>query len=182
MKRYKKDKEIKFSRDITIRKNGMVTYNPTEDMLKEDGWEEYVPPTYEPTEEELLARAKQDKKREIERYDSSPEVNICYIKTSGSKLSYWANKSERSSLKSAVNDCIIMNRNTYRLDLRDLGLSVDIDCNKLLEMLSALEVYAIDCYNKTTDHIFNINGLTTIEEIENYDYREGYPEKLIFEI
>ena len=75
-----------------------------------------------------------------------------------------------------------MNRNTYRLDLRDLGLSVDIDCNKLLEMLSALEVYAIDCYNKTTDHIFNVNSLTTIEEIENYDYRSGYPEKLIFEI
>jgi hypothetical protein len=49
-------------------------------------------------------------------------------------------------------------------------------------MLSALEVYAIDCYNKTTDHIFNVNNLTTIEEIENYDYRLGYPEKLIFEL
>ena len=157
---------------------GTNTYNPTEEMILADGWVEYVTPVYEPTIDDY----RRDKIRDITSFDSSPEVNKCYINTAGTELSYWANKSERSSLKSAVNDCIIMNRNTYRLDLRDLGLSVDIDCNKLLEMLSALEVYAIDCYNKTTDHIFNVNSLTTIEEIENYDYRSGYPEKLIFEI
>lgn len=167
---------------IVIIKDGMQTFNPTEEMLLADGWTIHVPVVNEPTEEEILNREKEYKIEEILRHDSSPEVNTCYIKTGGTELSYWANKSERSSLKSAVNDCVIMNRNTYRLDLRDLGLSVDIDCNKLLEMLSALEVYAIDCYNKTTDHIFNVNGLTTIEEIKNYDYRLEYPEKLIFEI
>ena len=191
MKRYIKDGQIKSHSQIVLRvtktikdKDGndkeikVQVINPTEEMLLEHGWVEYVTPIYEPTIDDY----RRDKIREIERYDSSPEVNKCYIKTAEVELSYWANKSERSSLKSAVNDCILMNRNTYRLDLRDLGLSVDIDCNKLLEMLSALEVYAIDCYNKTTDHIFNVNSLTTIEEIENYDYRSGYPEKLIFEI
>ena len=191
MKRYIKDGKIKTRNQIVIKGQRTIkdkdgndkiintnTYNPTEEMILANGWEEYITPIYESTIEDY----RRDKIREIERYDSSPEVNKCYIKTAGTELSYWANKSERSSLKSAVNDCIIMNRNTYRLDLRDLGLSVDIDCNKLLEMLSALEVYAIDCYNKTTDHIFNVNNLTTIEEIENYDYRSGYPEKLIFEI
>jgi hypothetical protein len=169
---------VKPANKIIIHKDGYQTINPTEEMILADGWVEYVTPVYEPTIEDY----RRDKIREIEIYDSSPEVNKCYINTAGTELSYWANKSERSSLKSAVNDCIIMNRNTYRLDLRDLGLSVDIDCNKLLEMLSALEVYAIDCYNKTTDHIFNVNNLNTIEEIENYDYRSGYPEKLIFEL
>lgn len=191
MKRYIKDGQIKTRNKIVIKGQRIIkdkdgndkevkvqVINPTEEMLIEHGWVEYVTPAYEPTIEDY----RRDKIREIERYDSSPEVNKCYINIVGTKLSYWANKSERSSLKSAVNDCIIMNRNTYRLDLRDLGLSVDIDCNKLLEMLSALEVYAIDCYNKTTDHIFNVNSLTTIEEIENYDYRSGYPEKIIFEI
>lgn len=178
MKRYIKDGKIKTRNQIVIRKDGRQTINPTEEMILADGWVEYTTPVYEPTIEDY----RRDKIREIERHDSSSEVNKCYINTAGNEISYWANKSERSSLKSAVNDCIIMNRNTYRLDLRDLGLSVDIDCNKLLEMLSALEVYAIDCYNKTTDHIFNVNGLTTIEEIENYDYRKGYPEKLIFEL
>jgi hypothetical protein len=166
------------AKKIIIKNDGMQTINPTEEMILADGWVEYVTPVYEPTIEDY----RRDKIREIERHDSSPEVNKCYINTAGTELSYWANKSERISLKSAVNDCIIMNRNTYRLDLRDIGLSVDIDCNKLLEMLSALELYAIDCYNKTTDHIFNVNNLNTIEEIKNYDYRSGYPEKLIFEI
>jgi hypothetical protein len=49
-------------------------------------------------------------------------------------------------------------------------------------MLSALEVYAVDCYNKTTDHQYAINALGTIEEIEAYDFTIGYPEKLIFNI
>jgi hypothetical protein len=73
-----------------------------------------------------------------------------------------------------------MGRNEYRLDLRELGIHVSINCEQLLHMLSALEVYAIDCYNKTTDHIYNVNNLTTIEEIRAYDYRVGYPEKLEF--
>ena len=49
-------------------------------------------------------------------------------------------------------------------------------------MLSALEVYAIDCYNTTTDHMFAIKQLNSIEDIESYDYTTGYPDKLIFNL
>ena len=73
-------------------------------------------------------------------------------------------------------------RESYRLDIRELNISLQIPCERLLTMLSELEVYAIDCYNKTSDHIFEVKKLSTIEEIEHYDYRHGYPEKLIFEI
>ena len=157
------------------------TYNPTEKMILANGWVEYVAPEPQPIPEEvLIKRAKSRKVDEINNYDSSKEVNICYIKTSLDTIPYWANKTERSSLKSAVQDCIAMGRETYRLDLREVGVSVDINCEKLLSMLSALEVYAIDCYNKTTDHIYAVNNLTTVEEIEAYDYRVGYPEKLTF--
>ena len=191
MKKYIKDGKIKARNQIVIKGQRIIKdkdgndkvintniYNPKHEDLIANGWEEYIIPIYERTIEDY----RRDKIREINNYDSSSEVNNCYIKTSNGEVSYWANKSERSALKSAVQDCIVIGRDVYRLDLRDIGVSVDINCNKLLEMLSALEVYAIDCYNKTTDHIFNVNGLTTIEEIENYDYRSGYPEKLIFEI
>lgn len=191
MKRYIKDGKIKARNQIVIKGQRTIkdkdgndkivntnTFNPKHEDIIADGWEEYVTPIYERTIEDY----RRDKIREINHYDSSSEVNNCYIKTLNSEVSYWANKTERSALKSAVQDCIVIGRDVYRLDLRDIGVSVDINCNKLLEMLSALEVYAIDCYNKTTDHIFNVNGLTTIEEIENYDYRSGYPEKLIFEL
>lgn len=133
------------------------------------------------SESELnLRRYRAEKIKEIERYDSSNEVNVCYIVKSDNTIPYWANKSERSALKSAIQDSIAMGRGIYRLDLRNIGVSVEIECEKLLSMLSALEVYAIDCYNRTTDHIFAVKQLNTIEEIENYNYQDGYPDKLTF--
>ena len=187
MKQYKKEINgktvIKTRKNIVIRKDGRVTYNPTEEMVLADGWVEYVAPEPQPIPEEvLIKRAKSRKIDEINDYDSSKEVNICYIKTPLDTIAYWANKAERSSLKSAVQDYMALGRETYRLDLREVGVSVDIVCEKLLQMLSALEVYAIDCYNKTTDHIYAVNALTTVEEIEAYDYKVGYPEKLTFEL
>ena len=185
MKKYKKEIDgkvsIKTLNEIVLNKDGNVIFNPTEEMVFADGWVEYVAPKPIP-EEILIKRAKSRKIDEINNYDSSKEVNICYIKTPLDTIPYWANKTERSSLKSAVQDCIAMGRETYRLDLREVGVSVDINCEKLLSMLSALEVYAIDCYNKTTDHIYAVNTLTTVEEIKAYDYRVGYPEKLTFEL
>lgn len=187
MKRFTKQIDgknvIKTLKEIVVRKDGRVTYNPTEEMVLADGWVEYVIPEPKPIPEEVLIKqAKSRKIDEINKYDSSKEVNICYIKTPLDTIPYWANKTERSTLKSAIHDCIAMGRETYRLDLREVGVSVDINCEKLLQMLSALEVYAIDCYNKTTDHIYAVNNLTTVEEIEEYDYRVGYPEKLTFEL
>ena len=50
MKRYTKDGQIKTRQQIVIRKDGMNTYNPTEEMILADGWVEYVPPVIEPVE------------------------------------------------------------------------------------------------------------------------------------
>ena len=180
MKQYIKDGKIKHRNQIIVRKNGKQIINPTEEMILEDGWVEYVIP--EPTDEQKLQRAINNKLHDIEWYDSSDEVNSCIISYMGQEMSYWANKTERSILKTAVEDCLKVGRTTYRLDIRDLGISIPINCELLLTMLSQLEVYAIDCYNKTTDHIYAVKKLTTIEDIENYNYREDYPEKLKFEL
>ena len=87
-----------------------------------------------------------------------------------------------NDLKTAINDCLTIGRETYRLDLRDLDIYLTLPCESLLTMLAQLEVYAIDCYNTTSDHLHNINLLTIKEEIDNYDYTVNYPEKLIFTI
>lgn len=75
-----------------------------------------------------------------------------------------------------------LGRTEYRLDLRELGVSLSIPCDKLLQMLAVLEVYAIDCYNKTTDHEFAIKSLATRAEIEAYDFGVGYPDIPRFEL
>lgn len=180
MKQYIKDGKIKHRNQIIVRKNGKQIINPTEEMILEDGWVEYVLP--ELTDEQKLQRAINNKLHDIEWYDSSDEVNSCVISYMGQEMSYWANKTERSVLKTAIEDCLKVGRTIYRLDIRDLGISIPINCELLLTMLSQLEVYAIDCYNKTTDHIYAVKNLTTIEDIENYDYKKEYPEKLRFEL
>lgn len=159
-------------------------YNPTHEMLLENGWVEYVPtaPSIELTEQQLYRRAMARKLRDLESYDNSSEVNDCVIVYQGQELHYWASKTERNDLKNAVRDCLSVHKYTYRLDLRDKGISLSLDCQSLLNMMAALEVYAIECYNKTTDHNYAIKALATLEEVEAYDYKVGYPEKLRFEV
>ncbi len=187
MKRFKKlidgNIVVKTLKEIVIRKDGRVTYNPTEEMVLADGWVEYVPPTpSKPSADVLLKRAKKMKLDELHKFDESSEVNDCIIVYQGHELHYWANKTERDSLKGAVRDYLSVGRVNYRLDLREIGVSLWIPCESLLGMLAQLEVYAADCYNKTTDHEFAIKSLTTKDEIEAYDFRVGYPSIPRFEL
>ena len=187
MKRFKKLRDgnivVKTLKEMVIRKDGKVTYDPAEDMVLADGWVEYVPPTpSEPSAEVLLERAKKRKLLDLYAYDESREVNDCIIVYQGQELHYWANKHERGSLGRAVSDCMALGRTEYRLDLRELGVSLSIPCEKLLLMLAVLEVYAIDCYNKTTDHEFAIKACATEAEVDAYEFRGvGYPEMPRFE-
>lgn len=183
MKRYYKEengKTVWFRNSVNL--NGFRIINPTEEQILEAGYIEYIAPTpVEPTEEELLARAKNRKIEAIKNYDGSESVNNCIISYDGQSLNYWADKSERDSLKGAIRDCITMGREQYRLDLREIGLALWVNCEKLLDMMSSLEVYAIDCFNKTTDHIFAVQACETIGEVEAYDNTLGYPEVPTFE-
>lgn len=182
MKRYyKEENEKRVWFNGVLKADGKQIINPSEEQILAEGWLEYVPPVVpEPTEEELLEQAKDAKIQELHAYDESEEVNSCIIVYQGNEISYWANKTERDALKGALNDCIAMGRMEYRLDLRDLGISLSVECEKLLLMMATLEVYAVDCYNKTTDHEFAIKALATKEEVDGYDFRTGYPEKLTF--
>lgn len=188
MKRFKKlidgNIVVKTLKEIVIKRDGKVTYNPTEEMVLADGWGEYVAPVpVEPSEKQLLERARRHKLRELHDYDESKEVNNCVVVYQGQELDYWADRYERDSLKGTLRDCIAMGRETYRLDLRDKGVSIVAPCQTLLQLMAALEVYAVDCYNRTTDHEFFIKSLTTMDEIEAYEFRgNGYPEIPRFEV
>lgn len=156
--------------------------NPTEEQLTECGWIKYVPEVYTPTPIQLLEQARVDKLMEIESYDSSSDVNECLIHYNGETIPYWADKTTRTTLKEAVRDCIAVGLDKYRLDLREYGVSMEIDCELMLGMLQELEVYAIRCYNKTTDHIYAVKAMDNIEDIEAYDFRSDYPAKLEFSV
>lgn len=118
--------------------------------------------------------------RELERYDESSAVNECFITYNGQLFPYWSSKSERNDLKQAVLNYRDKGYSDYRLDLRDVGVSLSFSCDALLSMLSDLEVYAIQCFNVTTDHLYAIRSLTSVDSIMNYDFTTGYPPKLTF--
>lgn len=187
MKRYIKEIDgknvIKTLNRIIICKDGKQFINPSEEMVLADGWVEYTTPVQpEPSEEQLVEIARQSKLSELHEYDESSNVNDCIIIYQGQELHYWTDKIERDSLKGAVRDYLSVGRVNYRLDLRKIGISLWIPCESLLDMLAQLEVYAADCYNRTTDHEFAIKSLTTKDEIEVYDFKVGYPSIPRFEL
>ena len=49
-----------------------------------------------------------------------------------------------------------------------------------LAMLNKIEMYALNCYNVTQSHIAAVRTLQTIEEVESYNFKVGYPAKLNF--
>nr|DAU41315.1 MAG TPA: hypothetical protein [Bacteriophage sp.] len=48
--------------------------------------------------------------------------------------------------------------------------------------MDSIELYASECYNTTQQHIANIKKLNSKEQINNYDYTVGYPDKLIINL
>lgn len=152
----------------------MQVFNPTEEMLFEDGWEEHVPVVYEPTEEEIINREKENMIEDIIRYDSSNEVNEFYI----SDMPLWLDKATRAGLKLRFDAEIAMGKTDTILWYNSYQFPLSLE--SAIQMLYALEVYASACYDNTQAHLATIEKLTTIEEVKSYDYTTGYPEKLKF--
>ena len=178
MKLYEKiidgKQHCKPAKKIVIVKDGMQTFNPTEEMLLADGWIEHIPVPYEPTEEEILNREKEHKIDEILMYDSSMEINGFYI----ADQEMWLDKATRVGLKLRF-DAEIASGQTNTI-LWYNGVQFPLELNSALQMLNAIELYASACYDNTQAHIANVKALEDVEAIKNYDYRTGYPEKLRF--
>lgn len=185
MKKYTKNGEIKTRNQIVIKSTKTIkdkdgndkvvstnTYNPTEDMIFADGWVEYIIP--EPTAEELLERARRNKLKEIAAYDSSREVNLFYVE--GKEV--WLDKATRAGLllrfQAEKAQGLISTALWYN------GVQFPLSVDNAIAMLYAIELYASACYDNTQRHLAAVNALTTIEEIEAYDYKVGYPQQLNF--
>ena len=183
MKRYIKDGIIKTRNQIVIKGQRTIkdkdgnekvvstnTYNPTEEMILADGWVEYVTPVYEPTIEDY----RRDKIREIERYDSSPEVNGFYI----DDQEMWLDKATRVGLKLRFDAEIASGQTNTTLWYE--GTPFNLELANAVQMLNAIELYASACYDNTQMHIAYVKVMEDLETLKNYDYRTGYPEKLRF--
>ena len=123
-----------------------------------------------------LDQAKKEVIRKIDEYDTS--VNVNSFKLNG--IDVWLNKDTRVGLMNSIS--IEKAAGKEQSILWFNSICVTVNCDSAIQMLSALELYALDCYNKTAEHKVNVQNLSSIEEVHNYDYTQGYPSKLEFTI
>ena len=119
-----------------------------------------------------LAYAISKKVEEITTYDKSDKVNGFIL----NGLLVWLDKATRVGLMNSTTIAKAAGQETTTLWLK--GIKLVVDCDKAIQLLSALEMYALECFNVTASHKAAVNELTTIEEVEVYDYKAGYPKML----
>lgn len=119
-----------------------------------------------------LEIAKIKKLEEIDSYDCSKEVNSFYL----NGVQVWLDKATRVGLMNSLTIEKECGKQISTLWFENTKL--DINTDAAIQMLSALELYALECYNKTAEHKVAVQALESIEEVENYDYTVGYPDKL----
>ena len=123
-----------------------------------------------------LDQAKKEIIRKIDEYDTSVNVNSFKLNS----VDVWLSKDTRVGLMNSIS--IEKAAGKEQSVLWFNNICVTVNCTSALQMLSALELYALDCYNKTAEHKANVQNLSSIEEVYNYDYTQGYPSKLEFTI
>ena len=108
-------------------------------------------------------------------YDNSAEVNSFYL----NDKRVWLDKATRVGLVNSLN----LEKSTGKTDtiLWFNNVSITIDIDKALQLLSIVEMYAKECYNNTHQHYFDIAKLETIEDCLLFDITSGYPNILKIE-
>ena len=119
-----------------------------------------------------LESVKAKKIEEINKYDSSSAVNSFTY----SGTDYWLDKATRVGLMNSTTILKEAGETNASLWLGNLHVVLPVD--DVIDKLSQLEVYALECYNVTAQHKVAVSGLQTIEEVQAYDVTSGYPTKL----
>lgn len=124
----------------------------------------------------VLSAAKMSMLAEITAYDSSSSVNSFLL----NGMEVWLDKATRVGLMNSTSIAKSMGQQKTTLWLGSYQL--EVDCDKAIQLLSALEMYALECFNVTAAHKKAVSELDNIEGVLTYDYKSGYPEKLKMEV
>lgn len=121
-----------------------------------------------------LGVIKEEVIEQITEYDQSEDVNSFTLQ--GKQM--WLPKETRVGLVNSIT--IEKNAGKKTTILWFGGEKYELPVDTALQMLSALELYALECYNVTAAHKAAVNALEGVEDVVAYDYTQGYPEKLNF--
>jgi len=127
-----------------------------------------------------LKQAKADKIAKITAYDTSSSVNGFML---NGMLIPWSkddpnspNVDKRMGLRQNIADKIALGEENISIWLK--GMSFTMPCAQAEVLMRSIENYAYECFNVTAAHKVAVSKLTTIEAVEAYDYKAGYPKML----
>ena len=158
--------------------NGVFSGIPSVEQLYDWGFVEWVEPA--PTPQQLLDKAKADKTAQLQAYDASDAVNGFDVVTGGHTITAWLTPEQRANYKNSLDSAEILGMDVVHPVLNGVTLELSVSDAKIY--LAQIQIYADKCYGVTETHKANINALETVEEVEAYDFTQGYPQRLIFEI
>lgn len=116
--------------------------------------------------------AKREKKEQIDNYDNSSDVNG--FEVNGNTA--WFTADERANYRASIESAKLLNVSSISFYIGDTLLTLPTEQVELL--LAQLQLYADQCFIVTKQHKANVDALETIEEVDNYDYMTGYPQKI----
>ena len=119
---------------------------------------------------------KSEKIRRIEEYDTSTNVNGFQL----NGVTVWLDKATRVGLMNSTT--IAKNMGNENTTLWLGNIKIEVNCDKAIQLLSALEMYALQCFNVTAAHKKTVSELTSIKEIEDFDITADYPDQLVISI
>lgn len=128
-----------------------------------------------------LERTVEDSRNEllmkINEYNVSPNVDGFTINNA---INAWFTVQERLNYRQSVESAkrLGIEKLTFYVDSNELEVNTS-DAEMMLDML---QLYADQCFIATKRHQIIANSLQTIEELDTYDYTDGYPQKLNFNL
>ena len=162
---------------VAMNKNGVMKYETREKTkYAYDVYWITLPSSSAHDATAVLAAAKTEVETAITAYDSSSAVNAFLL----NGIQVWLDKATRVGLMNST--AIAKNMGQEKTTLWFGSYQLEVDCDKAIQLLSALEMYALECFNVTAAHKKAVSELDNIEEVLTYDYKSGYPEKLKMEV
>lgn len=127
--------------------------------------------------ERTLDQAKQEMLDKITAYDNSTSVNSFTV---NGEINGWFTPEERSNYKSSVDAAKLVGIETLTFFIDDVMLTATTQ--QAEQMLALIQLYADQCFIVTKQHKIYVEQLDSIEAVDSFDYKVGYPERLDFSL
>lgn len=129
-----------------------------------------------PTPVNPLEEAKAIRLALLAKYDTSSAVNGFTV--GGVEL--WIPADKRAILRTSIEAYKALGEQSVTKVWE--GVEYTFPTDTWIYMINSVEVYASECFNTTERHRAAISALSSVADVEAYDFTTGYPEKPSFNL